>query len=231
MAVGRVYHYGVGTGVDKGLHAVERVDGDAHAGGHAQAALLVFACHGLVLGLGYVLVGYQAHKVVVFVYHRQLLDLVLLQYLGCGGQVGLHVRCHEVVFRHHVVHLLVQVALKAQVAVGDDAHQVVVFVYHGYAADMVFCHHVESVLDGGAAAYGHGVVYHSVLCTLHDCHLAGLLLDGHVLVDDADAALTSYGYGHLRLGDGVHGRGHEWHVKLDVAREPCFQLHCLGQHV
>ena len=44
----------------------------------------------------------------------------------------------------------------------------------------------------------------------------GLRLDGHVLVDDADAAFLRHGDGEARLGDGVHGGGHQRQVQADA---------------
>ena len=228
--MGGVDDDGVGAGVDQCLHAVEGVGGDAHSGGHAQAALLVLAGHGLVLGLGDVLIGDEPHQVVVLVHHGQLLNLVLLQNLGSVHQVRLLVRGDEVLLRHHLLYGAVQAALKAQVAVGDDAHEALLVVDHGYASDVVFGHDVKSLCHGAAAGNGDGVVDHAVLSTLDDGHLACLLVDGHVLVDDADASLAGDGNGHLALGDGVHGSRHKGHVQLDVAREAGFQLYRLGQY-
>ena len=48
---------------------------------------------------------------------------------------------------------------------------------------------------------------------------AGLRLDGHVLVNDADAAFLRDGDGEARLGDRVHGGGEHRDVQADAARE------------
>ena len=47
----------------------------------------------------------------------------------------------------------------------------------------------------------------------------GLALDGHVLVDDADAAFLRHGDGQARLGDGVHGGGQDGQAEADGAGE------------
>ena len=47
------------------------------------------------------------------------------------------------------------------------------------------------------------------LGTLDPVDLGGLLLDGQIPVQHADAALTGHGDGHPRLGDLVHGRGQQ----------------------
>jgi len=163
--------------------------------------------------------------------HGQLLYLVLLKNGGGCRQVGLLMGGHQVVLRHHFVHGAVQPALKAQVAVGHDAHQVALAVHHGYAADVILGHDVQGLSHRRTQRYGDGVVYHAILSTLHNGHLASLLVDGHVLVNHAYAALAGYGYGHLALGHGVHGGRHEGYVQADVARELRTQLHRLGQHL
>ena len=168
---------------------------------------------------------------VVLVHHGKLLYLVLLQYVGSSHQVGLLVRRHQVLLRHDFLDGTVQLALKAQVTVGDDAYQMALFVDHGNASDVVFCHDVEGLSHRAAQRDGHGVVYHAVLGTLDDGHLAGLVLYRHVLVNDANATLAGYGNSHLALRHRVHGGCDEGHVELDVARETGSQLYRLGQYL
>ena len=136
----------------------------------------------------------------------------------------------EVVLRHHLVDGTVQTALKAQVAVGDDTYQMALVIDNGDAADMVLGHDVKGLGDGRTATDGDRVIDHAVLGALDDGHLTGLVLYRHILVDDADTAFTGYGNSHLTLGHGVHGGRHKRHVQLDMTREACFQLYCLGQH-
>ena len=106
--------------------------------------------------------------------------------------------------------------LETQVTVGDDAHEMVLLVHHGNAADVILSHHVERILHTTALGDGHGVVDHAVLRPLHDGHLTGLLLYRHILVDDADTSLTRNGDGHRRLGDGIHGSCDKGDVQADM---------------
>src|SRR5690606_14542471 len=50
--------------------------------------------------------------------------------------------------------------------------------------------------------------------------LLRLLLDGEVLVDDAEAALAGHRDGRGRLGDGVHGRGQQRDVQAQGVVQP-----------
>ena len=230
VSVGGVDDDGVGTGLHQRCDAVECVDGHAHTGSHTQAALVVLAGHGFVLGLGDVLIGDESHQVVVLVHHGQFLYLVLLQYLCSGGQVGLLIGSDEMLARHHLVDLSVEAVLKAEVAVGDDAHQQVVLIHHGNTADVILCHHGERLTDRASLAYGDGVVNHAVLGTFHDSHLASLFLNRHVFVYHADTALSCYRYGHGCLGHGIHGCSDKGDVEANVTGEPGAQGHRFGQH-
>ena len=137
---------------------------------------------------------------------------------------------HEVLACHHLVNLAALVGLEAQVAVGHDAHQLVVSTHYGDAADVILSHQIQRIAYGLAAHDGDWVIDHTVLGTLYDSHLASLLLDAHVLVDNADTAFTGYGDGHRRLSDGVHSCGDKRNLKFYVARELGTQRNLAGQY-
>ena len=61
--------------------------------------------------------------------------------------------------------------------------------------------------------------------------LARLRLDGHVLVDDADAAFLRHGDGEARLGDGVHGGGEYGQPEAHVSRELRAKVDFFGEDV
>ena len=54
-------------------------------------------------------------------------------------------RGDEVLGRHDLRHLLVEVGLEAQVAVGDDTDEVALVIDDRDAADMVVVHHLQRV--------------------------------------------------------------------------------------
>ena len=138
---------------------------------------------------------------------------------------------HEVLARHHLIDQAILTQLKAQVAVGDDAHQMVALINHGNTTNVILGHHLQRFPDGTSATDGHRVVDHAVLSAFHNGHLTGLRLDRHILVHHADAALAGNGNGHSALRHGVHSGRHEGDVQLDVPREACFQLHGSGKHL
>ena len=101
---------------------------------------------------------------------------------------------------------------------------------HGGTADIVFLHNLECIAHGGAAAYGHRVVDHTVLGTLYGVYLTGLLGDRHIFVNHADTALTSYGDSHFGFRNSVHGGGNQGHVKCYIPGEFRLKVNALREH-
>ena len=226
----RIDYDGIGSGFHQSVHTLERVGGNAHTGCHAQAAFLVLAGHGFVLGLSNIFISNQSHEAAVLVGHGELLDFIFLQNLRGGHEVGLLRGGHEVVLRHHLVDEFVEVAFEAEVAVGHDAHEAALVGHYGNTANVVFAHQRQRVAHGAAAANGHGVVDHAVFGTLHNSHLPCLFLDAHILVYHADTAFAGNGDGHFALGHGVHCGSDKRDLQLDVARELGFEGNGTGQN-
>ena len=89
---------GISTSVHQCLHTVEGVIGHTNTGSYAQTTFVILAGHRLVLGLRNILIGDQSDQVVVFIHHRQLLNLILLKDLGSSCQIGLLMGGHQVIF-------------------------------------------------------------------------------------------------------------------------------------
>jgi hypothetical protein len=67
--------------------------------------------------------------------------------------------------------------------------------------------------------HGDRVDDHAAFRALHLVDFVGLLLDGQIAMDDAQAALLRQRDRHVRLGDRVHGGADDGNVQADVARE------------
>ena len=106
-----------------------------------------------------------------------------------------------------------------QVAVGDDAEEVLVLVDHREARDAVAATALVEVLEGRIGPDGHRVGDHPGLGPLDEVDLVGLVRDREVAVEDADAALARHGDRHPGLGDGVHRGGDEGDPDRDLARQ------------
>ncbi|MNR15919.1 hypothetical protein D3C85_1324800 [compost metagenome] len=66
---------------------------------------------------------------------------------------------------------------------------------------------------------GDRVLDHAAFVTLHLGHFQRLLLGGHVLVNDADAAFLGHRNRQTRLGDGIHCSGDQGQIQADVTGE------------
>ena len=76
-----------------------------------------------------------------------------------------------------------------------------------------------------------GVCDDAVFRTLYHINLLGLYIDAHVLVDNSNAALPGYGYGHAVLGDGIHGGTHDRHIQLDFSGKVGGEIHVCRQNI
>ena len=217
MTVGSVNHDGICAGSNQCFHAFQSVPCPPDAGSHSESSLGVFASHGFVFGFGDVLIGDESDESSFLVHDGKFLDFVLLKDLCGGVEVCLRGGDHEGFAGHHLVNSLVGSDFKAEVAVGDDAHEVHVVIHDGDASDVVFVHHFQGIAHGFVAFDGHGVINHAVFRTFHDSDLTRLFFNAHVLVNHTDATFTCNGNCHRRFGHGVHGCSHEGNLQVNVA--------------
>ncbi len=186
----------------------------AHADGsaHQQATSIILHRHGVLLDLVDVLDGDESLETVLVVDHKELFDAVLVQVTL--GLVKANALGHgdEVSAGHDFGDERGALGDEADVAVGDDAHEVLA-ANHGQAGNSVLFHDVHDLAQRVLGVHGDGIVDHAGLGLLDAIHLAGLFADGKVLVDDACPAVTGHGNGHAGFGDGVHGRRDERYVQ------------------
>ena len=222
LTVGGVDHEHVHAGFHQSGSTVVGVAQEADACGDAQTALLILGGVRVLLGLDEVFDGDQTGQVAFGVDQRQLFDLVLGQQvvrvlLGDVGRTG-----DEVLAGHHFGDLQTVVILgcdEAHVAVGDDADELVVLVHDRQTGDVETAAQLVEVGQGHVRAHGERIADHAGFGTLDDVDLGGLVVDGKVAVQHADAAVASHGDGHVGFGDGVHRGGDRRDLHRDVACE------------
>src|SRR5690606_36001395 len=164
------------------------------------------------LGLLDVVDGHHAHETESIINHQHPLDTVLVQQFAHFTGGGTFLDGHQAFLGgHDVAYAGVQAGFETDVPGGDYAYQVTV-VEHRYTGDVVLVSQLEQLRHGGVGVNGDRVLDHTGLELLDLAHLVGLLLDGHVLVDDADAAFLGHGNGQAGFGNGVHGRSEERRV-------------------
>ena len=208
VAVGAIEHQHVNPGFHHLLSALDALDIGAHGRAHAQASLFVLGRQRKLDLFGNILNGYKTFEHEAAVHHRHFFDAVAAQDVLGLFQRGAYGNRDEVLLGHHVHHGLVEVFLEANVAVGEDTHQLAVFG-DGHAGDVVAFHQVHRLAHGGVGAQGDGVHDHAGFRALDLVYLGGLHVDFQVTVNDAEAALPRQGDSQPRFGHGVHGGGNE----------------------
>ena len=230
MTVGGVQDEHVHTGPDELLGAFVAVAADADGGTHAQATGAVLAGVGVFLDFVDVLHGDEAAQTFVLVHHEELFDAVFVQVALGFFQGGAHGHGDQVLAGHHFAHADGGgVFDEAHVTVGEDAHQLAV-IHNRQTGHAEIRHQVQGFLHGIAGGNGNGVKNHAAFALLDAFHFQALAFDGHVLMDDADAAHARHADGHGRFGDRVHGGGEQGDAQFDGRSEPGGDVHGVGSH-
>ena len=202
----------------------------SYGSGHAQTAFFILAGVGVFQFFLDVLDRDQALQVVLIVNHQQLLHAVHMQYLFGLFKRGADGNGNQVLLGHHVADGDVGTGFKAQIAIGKNAHKPMT-LRHRHAGDFVAPHHFKRVAYHLVRANGDRIHNHAALRAFHFVNLAGLIGDGQIAMDNADAALLRHGDGHARLGHSIHGRGKQRSVQRNIASQLGLRADLHGHHV
>src|SRR5208282_3567902 len=202
VAVGGINREHVGLALGQFDGAFEEVAGGANGSTNVEAALVVFG------------------GVVIF-------EVLLKDFFGFfesrADSDG-----NEIVLGHDLADELTVIFLKAQIAVGEDAGEART-ASDRQAGDAVLVHDFEGLADGDVRGDGDGIDDHAGFGAFDAIDFLGLTIDGHVAMDDADAALARNADGQARFRDGVHGGGRERDIERELAGELRGGVHVGGQ--
>ena len=120
------------------------------------------------------------------------------------------------------------VCFELHIPVGNNANQLSI-VTDGHTGDAVLGHQLIRLSQCMAGPQPEGVCDNAVLTALDHVYLFRLLADGHILVDDADAALAGDGDGHPVLSHGVHGGADEGDIQMDLPGQTGTQVDVRGE--
>ena len=146
VSVSCIYHQCIHACLYKSTCTLHRILGNAYSGCHAQASKCILGCIWLILGFCYVFICYKAHQLAVLVDNRQFFNLMILKYVGCLFKIGRLAGDYQIIFGHHIINNLGQITFKAQVSIGNDAHQISFIIHHRYATYFIFVHHIQRIL-------------------------------------------------------------------------------------
>ena len=166
----------------------------------------------------------------VFIHNGQLFHLAAQQQrLGFLQSDALR-GGNEVIFGHHFPDGDIEAGHELEVAVGDDAHQLAIGIADGDAADMELAHQAVGIADEVFRREEKGIIDDTVFAALDAIHLIGLLANGHILMNDADAALPGHGDGHAAFGNGIHGGTDERSIEVNIPGQTGAHIDIGGQH-
>ena len=231
VAVGTIQRQDIDLGFHQGSGALLHIVTDADGAGDQQAVLAVAGGIGVLLGLFDILDGDEASEVEVFIHDGQLFHLAAQQQ-GLGFLQGDALGSgDEVLLGHHLADGDIEAGHELEVAVGDDAHQLAVGIADGNAADVELAHQPVGIADEMLRGEEKGIIDDAVFAALDPVDLIGLLADGHILMNDAEAAFPGHGDGHAAFGDGIHGGADERGIEVDIPGQAGTDIDIGGQHI
>ena len=198
--------------------ALQEIARGADGGADAQAAVLVFCGVGKFDFFLDVFYGDQALEVEIRVDYQKFFDAMALQDFFGFLESGSHGNGDEIVLGHHRADGLIEIAFETQIAISENAHEARA-ARDGQARHFVLVHDVERLADGKFRRDSDGINDHAAFRAFYAVHFLGLAVNGHVAMDEADAALAGDGDGQARVRDCVHGRGDDRNVERNFARE------------
>src|SRR5689334_24582813 len=201
--------------VDQRRNALFGVAGDADCRADAQPLAIVLARVRVVARLLDVLDRDEAAQPKRIIDDQDLLDTELMQecqHLILGSAL-LH-RDQPVLAGHDVLDRILGLLLEAQVAVGDDADELLA-IDHRHARDVMRVRDLHDFADRSLRTDRDRIADDARLELLDQAHFGRLPLDGHVLVDDADAAGLRHRDGEAGFGNGIHCRRDDRQVQAD----------------
>ncbi|MND77944.1 hypothetical protein D3C80_696470 [compost metagenome] len=226
--MGGVDHHHVNASSNQCGNAISGVFAGTDCGANAQTTLVVLAGQRVGFGLLDVVDGHHAFEGKFVVDDQHALDAVFVQQFARFVLVGaFHDRDQTLFRRHHFTDRGIQTAFEADVTGSDDADQVAI-VQHRNTGDVVLLGQLEQITDRGVSLDGDRILDHAGLEFLDLAHFGSLLLDGHVLVDDADAAFLSHGNGQAGFGHGIHGSGNQRNIQLDATGQTGLETDFIG---
>ena len=191
---------------------------DADGAGDQQAVLAVAGGVGILLGFFDILDGDKTGKMEVLIDDGELFHLAAqqqrLRFLQRDALRG----SDEVLLGHDLADGNIEAGHEFKVAVGDDAHQLAVGIADGDTADVELAHQTVGIADKMLRREEKGIIDDAVFTALDPVDLVCLLTNGHILVNDANAALPRHGNRHTAFGNGIHGGTEQRGIEVDI---PC----------
>ncbi len=151
------------------------------------------------------------------------------QYFQSLVQGSAYRRRHQIFAGHYFGNFTLEICFKAYIPVGDYTHQSWA-ADDGHAGYAVPSHQGISLPYRGLWLQGKGIGDDAVFRALDSVNLLCLLFNGHVLVNNANAAFPGQRNGHTGLGDSIHAGAEQGDVDINIPGKLGFETDLAGQH-
>ncbi len=219
----------INTGSRQRFNASRRFRASTNSGANQQATLIVLGSVRVGTGLFDVLDGHHALQAEGVVNDQHFLDAMNVQQLTHFGSGDTFLDGDQFVLGcHYVADQRIHAGFKANIAGSHDTDQITVG-QHRHTGDVVLVSQFDQFGNGSAGVDGDRVTDHTGFEFLDLADFGGLLLDGHVLVDDAHATFLRHGNRQTGFGDGIHRSRQQRDVQFDTTGQTGLETHVLGQ--
>src|SRR5450759_1432188 len=217
MTVRRIHHDHVHACLGQQRDTLIRAHAHAYRCADTKVTEAVFASQRMLAGFQDVLYRHQTTQLECVVHHHYALDTMFVHQVARLYQTGVLLDGDQSLKRgHDILYRLIQIALETQIAVGDNPDQLLA-LHHRQTGNLVLARQTQHVAHRHIRRDSDGILDHAALKTFDLGDLGRLCIGRHILVDDADAAFLRQGDRQARLGDGIHRRGQQRDVQIDVA--------------
>ena len=231
MPVCRVDTQHIDAYFDQGFGALDEITTHADGRAYPQSPLLIFTRIRVFDLLHDIFDRNHPRQAPVVVHHQHLFDAVFVEQF-----FGLFERCpfghrHQVFAGHEFANRAGAVGFEAQIAVGDNPHQIAIGGGDGDARNAVIGHHVEGIADCAIVLHGDRVGNHAVFGAFDFARHFHLVGNRQVFVDDTHAPFAGHGNRQAVLGDGIHGGTDQGYIHANPPCQPGTDIGCRRQHV
>ena len=217
MTVRGIHHDHVHACLGQQRDTLIRALAHAYRRANTKMTEAVFASQRVFAGFQDVLYRHQTAQLECVVHHHHALDTMFVHQVARLFQTGVFLDGNQPLKRgHDVLDRLIQIALETQIAVGDNPDQLLA-LHHRQTGNLVLARQTQHVAHRHIRRDSDGILDHAAFKTFDLGDLGSLCLSRHILVDDADAAFLRQSDCQARLGDGIHRRGQQRNVQIDVA--------------
>ncbi len=180
--------------------------------------------------------GEEAAEAVFVVDDQELVDAEVLveELVGPGDRIGLEFALGDgldIGAGHHGLADLAGGVPGADYVAGEEAEEVVFFIDDGEGAEreVAFLDEGEDIADEVIRGDFDGLLDEAVDVVFDAGDFRELLALGHIVMDEAEAAVEGHGDGHPGLGDGIHVRGDDGDLEMKALRESGLERGVAGE--